>query len=101
MSILKIKEKKYWGGGVKRVIEVTPLVICGDLADVPVNKTYQNSHRLPRCVVKLNINENGFITQRIHYLYKSSKKGYYCVVCKNKVYFTDDEIKRAKVVEKW
>lgn len=81
---------------VSRILNVTVLEVKGDLSDVPVNKTYQHWFNLDTKFVtcKLNIEENGLVTQRIHNLYKSSKKGYYCIVCKHKVYFTDEEINR-------
>ena len=90
------------GGKLWRVLEVTPLELYGDINNVPVDKTYQNrGYRLQpdgtwkhiECTLKLQIEEKGFIEQRVHNLYRSSKKGYYCVVCNKKVYFTDEEIK--------
>ena len=101
MTKLEIKNSKYWGGGVRRTLEVTPLKIIGDINNVPIDKTYQNdgykrmedgTWKHTECMLKLQIEERGFITQRTHNLYKSSKKGYYSVVCQHKVYFTDEEI---------
>lgn len=80
---------------LKRVLKIKPLKIYGNINDVPIDKTYCN--RLDNiCCLKLEIEENGYIEQRAHNLYKSSKKGYYCVVCQHKVYFTDEEIELLK-----
>lgn len=94
---MKLEIKNKWGN-VSRVLNITILEIKGDLSDVPVDKTYQHWFKLETKFVtaKLNIEENGLITQRIHNLYKSSKKGYYCVVCKHKAYFSNEEIEQAK-----
>ena len=92
---LKIKNKQ---GDIRRVLNITVLEIDGNLADVPIDKTYESWHVYkPKIVMaKLNIESGGLITQRMHCLYKSSKKGYYCVVCKHKAYFSNEEIEQAK-----
>lgn len=93
---LKLKNKQ---GDITRILNITILEIHGNLADVPIDKTYEGwpVHRQPKIVIaKLNIESEGFIMQRMHYLYRSSKEGYYCVFCKHKVYFSDEEIKQAK-----
>lgn len=95
---LKLKDNQ---GDITRILNITILEIHGNLADVPIDKTYEGwpVHRQPKIVIaKLNIESDGFtIMQRMHYLYRSSKEGYYCVFCKHKVYFSDEEIKQAKV----
>lgn len=90
---MKLEITNKWNA-VSRILNITLLEIKGNLTDVPVNKTYQHWFKLDTKFVtaKLNIEENGLVTQRIHNLYKSSKKGYYCIVCKQKCYFTNDEI---------
>lgn len=92
---MRLEIKNRWNE-VSRILNITILEIKGDLSDVPVNKTYQHWFKLDTKFVtaKLNIEENGLVTQRIHNLYKSSKRGYYCIVCKHKVYFSDEEITR-------
>lgn len=76
---------------LKRILKVYPLKVIGNISDVPIDKTYQNRFDNV-CFLKLEIEENGYIEQRGHNLYKNSKKGYYCIVCQHKVYFTDEEI---------
>lgn len=94
---LKLKDNQ---GDITRILNITILEIHGNLADVPIDKTYEGwpVHRQPKIVIaKLNIESEGFIMQRMHYLYRSSKEGYYCEVCKRKAYFSNEEIKQAKV----
>lgn len=106
-TILEIKYPKGYGslaGKIRRRLIVEPLKIIGDINNVPVDKTYNcNAHQYIEgkivdvgCYLKLNIEENDYVTQRCHLLYKSSKNGYYCVVCQNKCYFDTDEIESLK-----
>lgn len=106
-TTLKIKYPKGYGslsGKIRRTLIVTPLKLIGDINNVPIDETYKDdAHRYINgklvdmgCYLKLNIEENNYVTQRCHLLYKSSKKGYYCVVCQNKCYFNVDEIENLK-----
>lgn len=78
MSRLEIKT-----GHFDRVLKVKPIKVIGDINNAPIDKTYQNngyrrmgdgSWRHIGCMLKLQIEEDGYITQRNHNLYKSSKK---------------------------
>ena len=81
-----------WNSGkVKRLLKIKLLDIIGQLNNVPIDKTYQNkSHNIT--YLKLEIEERGFIEQRLHSLYVNSKKGYYCVICGRKCYFDTNDI---------
>lgn len=102
-TTLRIKYPKRYGslsGKIRRKLIIKPLKIIGDINNVPVDKAYENNaHQYIEgklvdvgCYIKVNIEEDGYVMQEYYLLYKSSKKGYYCVVCQKKCYFNIEEI---------
>lgn len=87
-------------GQLHRILKVKILGISGKLKNVPIDKTYQNNGRKyvdgkwvnHQVYLKLEVEEKGLMQQRLHYLYLSSKNGYYCVVCNQKCYFDKEDI---------
>lgn len=73
-------------------MKVKLISIDGNIENVPFGKTYGWFPDKSTIVyAKIEVTKRGLRSERIHYLYRN-KKGYYCIVCKQKCYFTNDEI---------